>query len=140
MRAARRTGFSLLETLLAAGILLGCLIVLGHLATLGRRSALAAEELAEAQRICQTRLNEIVVGLRPLEPVDDSPLDDEPGWRWSVEMEPAKAPGMVSLRVTVIQDVPEGKHARRFALVRWVRDPNAAEAQPDAAAAPGELP
>ena len=117
-------GFSLLEVLLAAAVLLGCVIVLGHLAMLGRQHAIAAEELADAQRIAQARLSEILIGQRPLEPVEDAAPEDEPGWRWSAAVGPAGPPGLIAVEVTVVRDVPEGRPARRFSLRRWVRDPD----------------
>lgn len=117
-------GFSLLEVLLAAAVLLGCVIVLGHLALLGRQHAIAAEELADAQRLAQARLSEILIGQRPLEPVADTAVEEEPGWRWSAAVGPAGPAGLIAVEVTVVRDVSEGRPARRFSLCRWVRDPD----------------
>jgi len=124
MRGPLREGFSLLEVLLAAAVLLGCVIVLGHLAMLGRHHAIAAEELAEAQRIAHTRLGEILIGQRLLEAVEEAPIEEEPGWRWSATVGPAGPAGLIAIQVTVFRDVPEGKPARAFRLCRWVRDPD----------------
>lgn len=131
-----RRGFSLLEVLLAAAVLLGCVIVLGHLAVLGRQHAIAAEELADAQRIAQARLSEILIGQRPLESVEDTVMEDEPGWRWSATVGPAGHPGLIAVQVTVVRDMPEGKPARRFSLLRWVRDPDFSASRPQGA--PGD--
>ena len=60
MNQPRRSGFSLMEVLLATGILLGSLIVLGQLATVGRKHAHDAETLTTAQLLCQSKLNEIL--------------------------------------------------------------------------------
>lgn len=124
MRGSLRRGFSLLEVLLAAAVLLGCVVVLGHLAMLGRHHALAAEELADAQRIAQARLGEILIGQRPLEAVEEAPIEDEPGWRWSAAVGPAGPPGLIAIQVTVVREAPEGKPPRTFRLCRWVRDPD----------------
>ncbi len=131
--ATARRGFSLLEVLLAAAVLLGCTVVLGHLAMLGRQHALAAEELADAQRIALARLGEILIGQRPLESVEDTPLEDEPGWRWSATVGPAGPPGLIALEVTVVRDVAEGRPPRRFTLRRWVRDPEFSAWPPEGA-------
>lgn len=72
--AGRRSGFSLIEVILATAILLGSVIVLSRLAGLGRTYAQDAADLAQAQRICENTLNEIVLGLRPLSPAEDEPL------------------------------------------------------------------
>ena len=66
MSPARRSGFSLLEVIMATAILLGCLIVLGDLAAVGRRHARDAEDLTTAQWLCQTKLNEILAGGKKL--------------------------------------------------------------------------
>ncbi len=128
MKAWHRPGFSLLEVLLATGILLGSLIVLGHLTWVGRAHVQAAEDYAKAQRIGQTKLNEILAGLAPLTPVAQEPLEDEPGWVCSVEVEPLKQPGLLEVRVIVSQE-EEGlrdRLPRQFTLVHWVRDPGRA--------------
>ncbi len=59
----RRRGFSLLEVLLATGILIGSSIVLMELATIGMQHAASARDRSHAQLICQTKLNEIVAGV-----------------------------------------------------------------------------
>ncbi|MGO8745631.1 MAG: hypothetical protein ACLQNE_06545 [Thermoguttaceae bacterium] len=123
MNPLRRKAFSLIEVLLAMGILLGSMVALGHLALLGRNRADAAMEMADAHRICQSRLNEILAGIRPLESSHEEPLEDEPGWLCSVEIDTAARQGLSTVRVTVRQDLPEEHRPKQFALVRWVRDP-----------------
>lgn len=69
-----RSGFSLLEVILATAILLGSVIVLSELAGIGRRQSNRAEMATVAQQNCETVLNEILLGLRPLETIEDEPL------------------------------------------------------------------
>ena len=129
MKSPPRTGFSLMEILLATSILLGSLIVLGQLAAVGQMHAEDAEALTNAQLLCQTKLNEILAGLEPISSVENEPLADAPGWLYSVEIEPLGRLGLASLRVTVSEDVAELEDAtqdyrgERFALTRWIRDP-----------------
>ena len=73
--AAARSGFSLIEVMLATAILLGSVIVLAQLVGMGRTQAEKAKLHSEAQRICETTLHEIVLGIRPLLPVELSPLE-----------------------------------------------------------------
>jgi hypothetical protein len=122
IRRPRRAAFSLLEVLLATGILLGALIVLSELAWIGGRRVRNAEALATAQRICQTKIHEILAGLADPEPVEDEPVEDEPGWLYSIQTESVRQPGLIAVRVTVGQDLPEEKRPKRFTLVRWVRE------------------
>lgn len=69
-----RGGFSLIEVILATAILLGSVVVLGELASMGRRQAEKGKKLAAAQQLCEQTLNEVLLGLRPLEPVEQEPL------------------------------------------------------------------
>jgi type II secretory pathway pseudopilin PulG len=141
-----RRGFSLLEVLLATGILLGSLIVLSELAAIGRRRVREAEDLTGAQRVCQTKIQEILAGLQEPFPVECAEVEDEPGWFYSVQTEPVSGqPGLVAVRVSVTRDVaaaggptfspaafsPAGGQAPQFTLVRWVRAPDASQAPGD---------
>ncbi len=123
MNPSPRGGFSLLEVILATGILLGCLVVLSELANLGRIHASAAEDEATAARLCQNQLNAILSGLAPVAAVSQEPLADAPGWWLSVEVEPGKQRGVTILRITVGKDEEAGGRPVEFSLVRWLRDP-----------------
>lgn len=126
MRRKRHGGFSLMEVLLATSILLACLIVLGQLAFVGRKHAEDAAVLTNSQLICQTELNEILIGAAPVASVDRQPVDGHPGWVYSVEVEPLERLGLVTLRVTVSQEDTESpsestEHTgKRFTLTRWM--------------------
>jgi prepilin-type N-terminal cleavage/methylation domain-containing protein len=118
-----RRGFSLLEVLLATAILVGSLVVLSELAAIGRIHASAAEDGAAAVRICRSVTSAILAGIEPVSPVREQPVDDEPGWLYSVEVEPVDRPGLVAIRVTVRQEEAESGRPVEFSLVRWIRDP-----------------
>lgn len=122
MRTLRRRGFSLLEVLLATSILVGCLAVLSELAAIGRQHADDAEKYTVAQAICQTKINEILAGLARPDAVEDEEVEDNPEWLYSVDAESLAQPGLVALRVTVVENV-EDRPPRRFSAVRWIRDP-----------------
>lgn len=118
----RRGGFSLLEVLLALAIFLGSLAVLGELARVGMRNARLAGEVAEAERLCASKLAEIAVGAEPAEPVRDMPLSSAPGWLYTVEHEPTAHANLSAVRVIVRQDLPPERRPVEVALVRWLRD------------------
>jgi general secretion pathway protein I len=120
---SRRRGFSLLEVLLATAILAGSLVVLSELAAIGRIHASTAEDGATAVRICRSVTGAILAGLEPVATVRQQTVDDEPGWLYSVEVEPAGRPGLVAIRVTVRQEDAESGRPVEFSLVRWIRDP-----------------
>ncbi len=125
MTGKPRSGFSLIEMLIATAIVLVAVGVLSELASVGRRHATAAEDAATAQRICQNRLEEILCGAAPLEAADDATVTEDPDWTCSVELKPleqyAWQPGLAELRVTVKKGSETAGPSRSFSLVRWVR-------------------
>ena len=122
---SNRSGFSLIEIIIATAILMGSVVVLARLAGMGRSMAQRADALSNAQRICERTLNEIVLGERPLQAVNRSILEPVaqveplstnndsstrvslPGERWlhSVWFTPLQdMPELVRLTVTVEPD------------------------------------
>ncbi len=122
MSHARRHGFSLLEVLLATGILVGSAITLMELASIGNRHAASARDLARSQLICQTKLNEIICGLAPAETVRPTPLEENPRWVYWVDVQPADQPGLLVLEVGAAHEPLGRKQSARFTLLRWIRD------------------
>ncbi|NOX55563.1 MAG: hypothetical protein GXP27_14220 [Planctomycetes bacterium] len=139
-------GFSLMEVLLATAILLGSVIVIGELIGIGRRHAESARELAKAQLLCQSKMNELLAGAASLEGVDaellEEPETEQPipetssadsespesaappgalAWWYSVEVLDAAHPALAAVRVTVwkAQD-EESKRRYVYSMVRWM--------------------
>jgi prepilin-type N-terminal cleavage/methylation domain-containing protein len=125
MASTKRSGYSLIEMLVATAILLVAIGVLAELADVGLKHASRAEEAAAAQRICQNLLDEILCGVIPLESTAEDAVSDEPDWTYSIDVKPIERvqwePGLAELRVTVVK-TPEGvKAGKPFSLIRWVR-------------------
>jgi hypothetical protein len=118
----RRSGFSLMEVMLATSILLGSSVVLIELAAIGRKQSDTAFQLNTAQLLCEAKLDEIVAGASPLKMVSEEELEDSPGWLYSVESQPMPKLGLVAVRVSVFQEQEESKRPVRFSLVRWLPD------------------
>jgi hypothetical protein len=111
----------LLEVILATSILLGAIVVLGELARVGSRNVQAACAETEAERLAQSVLGTIVAEGQIPETVSAAPLEQTPGWLYSVEVEPLERPGLSAVRVTVSQDLPEEKKPIHYTVVRWMR-------------------
>lgn len=118
-------------------ILLGSIAVLGELARLGRRSGSRAVQLTEAQLLCESLLAEVLIGSAPAEATEPQPVPQVTGWLYSIEREPVDVPGLVSLRVTVVQDLPPEQRPLSFSLSRWLREGGASVA-PAAGGAAGQ--
>ncbi len=128
MMRRSRHGFSLLEVLLATGILIGSAIVLMELVGIGSRHASAARDLAKSQLICQTRLNEILAHAARLEPSPPTPCEDDPQWVVWVDLRPLPQSGFAALEVSAAHEPKPQKQSAKFTLVRWVRDPQSRDA------------
>lgn len=131
-----RSGFTLLEVILALAILAGAIAVIGEISSLGLRSARIARDLTHAQLLCESKLAEIVAGLEPLEAQQGVPLgtvDDstEPDWLYSVELNSTPETGLVEVRVTVSKDQSSERRPVSFSLVRWMLDPEATTTETD---------
>jgi hypothetical protein len=123
MTRRARHGFSLLEVLLATGIMIGSAIVLMELVSIGSRHASAARDLAKSQLLCETRLNEILAHVERIEPSRPTPCEDDPQWVVWVDLRPLPQAGFVALEVNAAREPKPQKQSARFTLVRWVRDP-----------------
>lgn len=122
-----RDGFSLLEVIVALGILFGAISVLGELARSGTRSARSARDLTQAQLLCESKLDEVTAGLVPLESAQgafDTTGGKQDEWLYSIEVGQADQYNMIPISVTVEQNPQVVKDPVRFWLVRWMLDPN----------------
>jgi len=127
-----RSGFSLLEILLAISILGGSLAVLSQIAEIGTSAAREARELAICRMLCQSKLSEILLnasaGISP-QSIFDAPLDSFDStstaiYNYTVEIQPASLDGLLSLRVSVKAVESDNITAiATFSLTRWVVDP-----------------
>ena len=122
-------GVSLLEVLLAMGILFGSLAVLSQLASLGVDHLNRAETTSTAVRLCQNKLGEVLAGIQPLEDVTDEALLEDTNWNYSIEIQSLEPLPMAEIRVRVarLTDVERKSngHRGRYELIRWIhRDGN----------------
>lgn len=128
-----RSGFSLLELILALAILALSVAAISQLVRLGLSHARFARELTKAELYCESTMAELVAGVLPLEGVTDVPIEQDSGWLYSVTVEPAAVDGLLIVTVTVYQAEPDPVRPIEFTLVRWLADPEVFSAEPAAA-------
>ena len=137
-RAARRHGMSILEVMLATTMVLGCVMALSRVAFIAGKHATSAEDRSLAQIHCQNIMEELLAGLRPLEPVEPQLLFGEQ-WYYAIDVEPLVGSQLASIRVQVdrVDDddaaLPREDDFQGYQLVRWVRLGDRSLASVDAA-------
>lgn len=146
-RGVVREGFSLLEVILALGLLSMSLALIMEVNRTALRSAAAARDLTKARLLCESKMAEVVAGIMPLETVDEisfadeeyvSMSSDELGslddfetnaslldtelWYYSIETLLLDENGLTEVRVSVWRDTEGRVEPKPFTLVRWVVD------------------
>lgn len=132
-----KSGFSLLEVILALTLLGGAVVVLGQVCRLAMQNASATRDLGRAQMLCESKMAEVVSGITPPSSVGETPFDtstepelvDDPRWVYAIDQVQTDEEGLISVKVTVKRDLPEAQHPISFSLVRWMLDPNSSTAE-----------
>ena len=132
LRAPTRAcdGFTLLEVILALGILAASIAVIGEVTRLAHRNAEHAAMEGDALLIAESIMNQLMAGL--IEPVDlpatewsdSSVANAEPVWRYSMTIEPTDLQELLMAQVLVEQISSTDDKPISVSLVRWVVDPN----------------
>src|SRR4029077_19041470 len=86
--AVVRRGFTLLEVILALAILAGAIAVLSAAVSLGSRHAAGAVALQRAELLAASKIAQTAAGVAPASAARDVPCENEPGFRYSVEVSP----------------------------------------------------
>ena len=132
-KAAGRTGFSLLEVLVALAIFLFGLVAIGQLITLGSDRALEVQFQTQAVQLCQAKMAEVVAGAVPLSSQADAKFDEDPDWSWSLEAEQDSNSSLLwNVKVTVTHPRPDGSKMEA-SLSQMVLDPSQRGSATDAA-------
>ena len=123
-----RSGFSILEVILALAILAGAIAVLGEASRIGLENARIARDMTYAQLLCESKLAEITSALDPPTPEEEIPFGtvedpSEPDWYYWVEVTPIDTEGLLEIRVTVRKDLPAQQRPVELSLVGWMIDP-----------------
>jgi prepilin-type N-terminal cleavage/methylation domain-containing protein len=105
-----RTGFSLVEVLLALTIFLISLIALFQLVTISGDRAYEVQQQSHAAQLCQSKLAEVVSGAVALSSTSEF-FDEDPDWQWNLDAEQdSSITGLWRVQVKVSRDLPDGSH------------------------------
>jgi prepilin-type N-terminal cleavage/methylation domain-containing protein len=95
-RLSRRSGFTLIEVIVALGIAGGSLILLLSASRAALQRSMRAQHGATVEQACESKLNEIVAGL---ETSPNGDFDDLPGLTWHVQRENADVEKLTGLEL-----------------------------------------
>lgn len=113
-RPNNRAAYTLIEVLIALTVLIAGFTALASMTNRARRAAIASEELAIAQLACQTRVNELLAGVRPIAPSFNEPVAELDHWYMTTELFPAIKQGLTAVRVQVQREQQPGDTSPRF--------------------------
>ena len=120
-RSTNRHGLSLLEVILSLAILGLSMGIIGRLYFLGYRSAMQTRYRSEANMIADTKMAELASGVLPLDGGGGS-IDENPEWRYAVEVQQSQQPGLLLSTVTVTRS--DEVIPITVSLVRFIPDPD----------------
>jgi hypothetical protein len=103
--------------------------VIGELVRMGVRNAEEARELTKAQLLCESKLEEVVAGVTPLESAAAVAFELDPEWTYTIETGSLDQQGLVQVRVTVQQVESDRLYPLAFTLTRWILDPSLASGE-----------
>jgi prepilin-type N-terminal cleavage/methylation domain-containing protein len=103
-----RSGFSLLEVLIASAIFLISIAVLVQLLNLTGERALEVQQLSRASQLSQSKLAEVISGAVSLSS-QSGDFDEDPDWHWQVQAEQdSSITGLWRVQVKVSRDMGDG--------------------------------
>lgn len=119
-----RPGMSLLEVLVALAIFLFSMVAIGRLVTASSERALEVRFQDEAVQICEAKLAEVSSGAIPLSSQDDTALDEDPDWHWSLDVEQGSITNLWNVTVKASRAGADGQSRDYCTLSEMVLDPS----------------
>jgi general secretion pathway protein I len=128
LRLAGKTvaAFSLLEVILALAILAGTLAALGEVMRLGDQNAALARDESQAEMLANSVVSELLSGSRQVQAVSTATFDmtADPAWTYSITVDSTDYNELVSVHVSVAQQLAAELHPAHCDLVRWMPNPD----------------
>lgn len=118
----KRDGFSLLEVILAIAILGGSMVIIGQGFFLGYRSVRNARMVGVGNRLADSAMAELAAGVVEPTSVSSQQIPNEEGWIYSIEVDDAPVPGLLSAVVTV--ENTQFQPRVSISITRMVIDPD----------------
>lgn len=120
----RRPGMTLVEVMLALGIMLIALTALTQLVQIGSEAGYEARMNARAGRLAQAKMAELESGVIPVQNGGGSGVfdGDDAGWEWSIDLQPQGPANLYLATVKLTRTHQRGKPFT-FSLAQMILDP-----------------
>ena len=118
-----RGAFTILEVIVAVGILLGALTAIIQLISTGTRASIQGKFRAEAVILAETKMNEAIAGVVPLQSSAADTIEDAPEWTWEMTTETSSLSDVLTVTVTVSRESESEVEGHSYSITRMVRDP-----------------
>ena len=123
VRGASRRGMTLLEVVIALAMFFAAMSAISQILRMGSDSAIRAQIQAEGTLLGESKLNEVIAGIVPLQSATDQPFEDAPQWSWSLSVEDDTDVAIKRLLLTVAHQRSDGTKDRQIKFARMLRDP-----------------
>lgn len=97
----KRRGLSLLEVVLALVILASSMVAIGQLMMIGARHSTTVQEQARGLQYVQSLLDSVAVGVIPMESTGFTPIETDPEWQYSLDVQVNSVEGLNVVVATV---------------------------------------
>lgn len=132
----KRRGLSLLEVVLALVILATSMVGIGQLMMIGAQHSTTVQEQARGLQYAQSLLDAVAVGVVPMQSTGFSPVETDPEWQYSLDVQDNSVAGLnvVVATVEIAAQQPyqvaasatttnEATKPSTVQLTRWIVDP-----------------
>jgi len=122
---SQRSGFSLLEVVLAMAILVIGVAGLQQVMNFGTDRASEAQDLNVATSLLQSTMNRVIAGDLPLSGSGDQAIDDDhKNWTYAVQADADSVSGLWHVTVTIKRNDDKGTEMDSWTMSEWVLDPS----------------
>lgn len=119
-----RRGMTLLEVVIALAMFFAAMSAIGQILRMGSDSAVRAQIRAEGTQLGESKLNEVIAGVVPLQPASDQPFEEAPQWSWSLTVDDDTDVSIKRLLLTVTHLRSNGSVDHTIKFARMLRDPS----------------
>lgn len=128
-RRKRKSGFTLLEVLIALAIFVGATAILSRLILIGVESAEFSHRQTEAWLIAESHMAEFESGILTIDSAGTFVDEQHPQWQWTLQTEATPTTGLYRIVIAVSRTSDKTTEQSSFRLVRLYFDESSVETE-----------